>query len=145
VKTADALGLKLAEGLQQLADEIFYVSSIFWNLKRLPIQGSPIARCGLHSEHGDAKQSDAHEKAGHQTPDGPLRIDLQSNQICAGVVPPSPPEWRDAAAGNTDPGFLKQAVKLLRFIGGSSRRRAEPGHGLNTAGKSSPRKSCGSP
>jgi hypothetical protein len=41
---------------------------------------------------------------------------------------PVPPEWRDAAAaGNAD---LKQAAKLLRFIGGSSRRRAEPGHGL---------------
>jgi hypothetical protein len=28
--------------------------------ERLPIQASPILRCGLHSEHGDAEQSDAH-------------------------------------------------------------------------------------
>jgi hypothetical protein len=70
---------------------IFHVSSIFWNPKPLPIQGaSPIARCRLSTEHGDAEQSDTAEKGGHQTHDGRLRIYLQSNQISGDVVPVIP-------------------------------------------------------
>jgi hypothetical protein len=57
-------------------------------------------------EHGDAEQSDAHEEAGHRTHDGPLRFDLQSNQICAVVVPPTLNGGTPPPPRNADPRFL---------------------------------------